>query len=121
MYKFKSNTPNLTMWVGDVKVSFTPNHYGIGGGYYYTANSAIANKIRASKKFGRFIFEEDLDGNAAPAAEEKVYEHIHEEVTKTQEARDLLKETYGVEKGLRTRSEVLAAAEELSISFPNLK
>ena len=99
---------------------FVPRQAPYDNGMLVVADANLANAIRKHPYFGKVITE------VGEPTEEHVevkheYAAVYPDVTKTQEAKDILLNVYHQDiEGIRSKAAALKAAEELNISFPNL-
>lgn len=89
-------------------------------GEFITYDEKLANALTHHPQYGEVF---SLQGEDKKVEEEKrTYNAVYDEVKKTQEAVQVLMDKYNLKKeGLRSKNDVLQAADELNISFPNLK
>lgn len=88
-------------------------------GYYACTNDKIAEALKKHPSYGKTFFLKDEE---EPVKEAKEYNATYEEVSRTQSANKILVEVYGIDKDrLKSKEDALKVAEELNISFPNLK
>jgi hypothetical protein len=121
---FYSTIPNLSTFtqVDGVKyrIKFIPRSKPYNNGILATSDKDLIAAIRKHPYFGT-VFTELKEDIPAPAEEKKEYSAIYEDVTKSQEARELLVNKYGVNADtLKNKAAIKQAAEELNILFPNL-
>lgn len=124
MVVFHSIIPSLSISInidGYVRYfRFTPKGRPYKYGYLYVDTEKEVRALKHHPDFGTIITiaEDDTPKIEEP---EKTPLKIYTEVTKTQEAKTILKEEYDypVEK-ITSKVAAKAAADELNISFPNL-
>lgn len=135
MYSFRCDSVGFTIYVGDKKVKFESDFMDIPRGVFYTPSEDLAEGIRRHKYFlkGTIVEttpknenlnanvneNENVNDNATETASEAAA--VYEDVTRTQEAIKILKEKHGVTASMRTRADMLAAAEAVNVKFPNIK
>lgn len=101
------------------RIEFTakgrPYHYG----YYVCKSDKLAEALKKHPAYGD-IFKEQVEEENEELKKE--YKAVYEDVTRTQSANKILVETYGIDKDkLKSKEDALRIAEELLVSFPNLK
>lgn len=113
-----------------MRVDFTNGSttaYGVAPATFVTKDELTQNIIEHSEEFksGRIklirtlVLEEDK--KAAPAAADKKPDvKEYPDVTKTQEARDILVNNHGVTQPINSKADAKRIAAELNVSFPNL-
>lgn len=136
MYSFRCDSVGFTIYVGDKKVKFESDFMDIPRGVFYTPSEDLAEGIRRHKYFLKGTIVETTPKNESVnlgdkairrQGEENVTETtneataVYEDVTRTQEAIKILKEKHGVTASMRTRADMLAAAEAVNVKFPNIK
>lgn len=136
MYSFRCDSVGFTIYVGDKKVKFESDFMDIPRGVFYTPSEDLAEGIRRHKYFLKGTIVETTpknenvnlgDGAIGRQGEDNVTETtseaaaVYEDVTRTQEAIKILKEKHGVTASMRTRADMLAAAEAVNVKFPNIK
>lgn len=136
MYSFRCDSVGFTIYVGDKKVKFESDFMDIPRGVFYTPSEDLAEGIRRHKYFLKGTIVETTPKNEnvnlgdeamRRKGDENVTETtkeaaaVYEDVTRTQEAIKILKEKHGVTASMRTRADMLAAAEAVNVKFPNIK
>lgn len=89
----------------------------------YTTNSPIiAEALEAHSDFNKFFWlvEGEIEKEEeAPAP--RVYDKVYDQIHRTQDAKKILEEEYNIlRETVKGKADVLAIADELNISFPNL-
>ena len=105
------------------RIQFVPRDKPYNNGIFAVSDTALVNAIRKHPYFGNVITEL-REETAAPATsdDEKAYVATYPDVTKSQEAKEILVGQYSVSaETLTSKAAVKNAAEELKISFPNLQ
>lgn len=124
---FLSTIPNLSTSMrvkGAVyRIQFVPRDKPYNNGIFAVSDAVLVNAIRKHPYFGNVITElhEETD---APATSEnkKAYVATYPDVTKSQEAREILVSQYNVSaETLTSKAAIKNTAEELNISFSNLQ
>ena len=101
-------------------VTFTPKGRPYNYGYAYVSNPKTVEAIKKHPYYGKYITLEVEDAPIKTEKEPKVVKKEFPEVTKTQEAKEILKNEYGYSEDIRSKAAAIAAAEEVGVSFPNL-
>ncbi len=124
---FLSTIPNLSTSMrvkGAIyRIQFVPRDKPYNNGIFAVSDTALVSAIRKHPYFGNVITELHEE-TAAPATSEnkKAYVATFPDVTKSQEAKEILVSKYNVSaETLTNKAAVKNAAEELNISFPNLQ
>lgn len=144
LYKFETSTPGFGIFLEGELVSFVSDFGVDPKGIFLTTKENIAIAIRKSKFFADGVIKEiDLNKQpkrtgtgtgtgtqpeanapgtgAKPSANASGTVVVYEEVTRLQDAASILKSKHGVTSSPKRKQEVLAAAEAVGVSFPNLK
>ena len=101
------------------RIEFTAKGRPYLYGYYVCHNDKLADALKKHPKYGE-IFEAQEEQKQVESKKE--YKAVYEDVTRTQAANKILVETYGVDKDkLKSKDDALRIADELLVSFPNLK
>ncbi len=125
MFTFVSSLPHYTTFIRIVditkKISFTRAGYGqYTYGLFRTADPVLAEALKKHPAYGSIFKLEESDEQQPK--EEKQYVAVYPKVEKAQEANKILREQYNYPADkLKSKSAALQAAEELNISFPNLR
>lgn len=85
------------------------------------ANAAGTGATPAGEAAGTGATGEAAGTAAGPSADASETVLVYEEVTRLQDAASILKSKHGVTSSPKIKTEVLAAAEDVGVSFPNLK
>lgn len=102
-----------------VRIKFEDEGRPYNCSYYNTDNEDIQKGIETHPVFGKsiFLYKEEKE----EAQEERKFDKVYDSVKRTQDANKILVTEYGVDKDLlSTKSDALAFADKLNISFPNL-
>ena len=101
------------------RIEFTAKGKPYLYGYYVCHNDKLADALKKHPMYGE-IFEAQEEQKQVESKKE--YKAVYEDVTRTQAANKILVETYGVDKDkLKSKDDALRIADELLVSFPNLK
>ena len=101
-----------------------------GGSYYVTEDESIINVLKHSKAHGCYVYRETAKAAVKLVAnpvskpeeqEEQNGETIIESVTNISDAKEFLRSMGVPFQQLSNRSAILKKAEEMKITFPNLK
>ena len=132
---FHSVIPSLSTQVkvrGRVRfVTFTAKDRPYGYGYLHVGDPEMIAAIKKHPYFGKYITVAQEDKPAEQEANKVSGSTVQEskevrkkedpEVTKTQEAKEILKNEYDYPvESIRSKAAAHVAAEEVGISFPNL-
>lgn len=104
-------------------IRFVSRDKPYNNGMFAVSDTKLVRAIRKHPYFGNVITELHEE-TAAPATSEnkKAYVATFPDVTKSQEAKEILVSKYNVSaETLTNKAAVKNAAEELNISFPNLQ
>lgn len=124
MAVFLSTIPNLStsMRVNGAiyRIRFVPRDKPYSNGLFAVSDPVLVAAIRKHPYFGTVITEQ-WEASAATVEEPKAYAATYPDVTKSQEAKDILVSRYNAPAdSLTSKAAIRQAAEELNISFPNL-
>lgn len=124
MAVFLSTIPNLStsMRVNGAiyRIRFVPRDKPYNNGILATGDTSLIAAIRKHPYYGTILTElkEDIP---TPTEKPKVYAATYPDVTKSQDAKDILVSHYNATAdSLTSKAAIRQAAEELNISFPNL-
>lgn len=102
------------------RIRFIPRDKPYSNGIFAVSDKSLIAAIRKHPYFGTVITEQ-YEPAAATIEEPKTYTATYPEVTKSQEAKDILVSKYNAAADtLTNKAAIRNAAEELNISFPNL-
>ena len=123
MALFHSTIPALTIAMridGYTRYySFTPKGRPYSYGYLYVHNPHEVSALKKHPYFGSIITIEE--GDVAEDKADLVVKREYLWVTKTQDAKKVLKEEYHYDvETIRSKEQARAIADELNVSFPNL-
>ncbi len=121
---FLSSIPNLStsMRVNGAiyRIRFVPRDKPYYNGIFAVSDPLLVAAIRRHPHFGTVITEQ-VEPSDTPTEEPKTYAAAYPEVTKSQDAKDILVSKYhAAADSLKSKEAIRQAAEELNISFPNL-
>ncbi len=121
---FLSAIPNLSTSLrvnGAIyRIRFVPRDKPYYNGIFATSDKPLVAAIRKHPYFGSVITEQ-VDDIIIPQEEPKVYAAVYTDITKSQDAKDILVSKYNARAdSLTSKAAIRQAAEELNISFPNL-
>lgn len=125
MTTFHSLIPNLLVPIkvdGHVRyLKFVPKGRPYKYGYLYLGDEKEIAALKNHPDFGSIITIAHEDNTPQVEQEVKEYAKVYPDVTKTQEAKQILKDEYDYPiETITSKAAAKAAAEELNISFPNL-
>lgn len=123
--KFQTHTTFIVVNGVEHTVRFTPKGAPYAYGCYICTDPLVAKALHKHPNYGK-IFIEDSTGMIAdrPAelVKEKNYIATYPEVTKPQEAKEILVGKHGVDATkLTNRAAIKKVAKDMSIEFANLK
>ena len=109
-------------------VTFLPKGRPFNYGYLQVGDPDMIAAIKKHPYFGKYITvahedkpEVPVEAEAAVKTQEEVKKKEYPEVTKTQEAKEILKNEYDYPvESIRSKAAAHVAAEEVGIVFPNL-
>lgn len=102
-------------------IRFVPRDKPYSDGIYAVSDAKLIRAIRKHPYFGSVITEMEEE-TAAPVEEKKEFAASYPDVTKSQDAKEILVSRYGVDADVLTnKAAIRKSAEELNISFPNLQ
>lgn len=121
---FLSTIPNLSTSMridGAVYgIRFVPRDKPYNNGMFAVSDTKLVRAIRKHPYYGSVITEMKEE-TAAPVEEKKEYAASYPDVTKSQDAKEILVSQYGVDANVLTnKAAIKKSAEELNIDFPNL-
>lgn len=124
MAVFLSTIPNLSTSMridGAIySIRFVPRDKPYSDGIYAVSDAKLIRAIRKHPYFGSVITEMEEE-TAAPVEEKKEFAASYPDVTKSQDAKEILVSRYGVDADVLTnKAAIRKSAEELNIDFPNL-
>jgi len=115
----------LTMKIGGANYhfSFVPQGNPYTGGLLSVANEKIAAALCKHPQYGNIFTRIDTpEVKEEPKETKKTYIASYPDVTKSQEAKEILVNKYSADATKLTgKAAILKVAEELNIEFPNLK
>ncbi len=121
---FLSTIPNLSTSMrieGAVySIRFVPRDKPYSNGIFAVSDTKLVRAIRKHPYYGSVITEMEEE-TAAPVEEKKEFAASYPDITKSQDAKEILVSQYGVDADVLTnKAAIKKSAEELNIDFPNL-
>ena len=102
------------------RIQFVPRDKPYNNGIFAVSDAVLVNAIRKHPYYGSVITEMEEE-TAAPVEEKKEFAASYPDITKSQDAKEILVSQYGVDADVLTnKADIKKSAEELNIGFPNL-
>ncbi len=102
------------------RIRFVPRDKPYCNGLFAVSDPSLVAAIRKHPYFGTVITEQS-EPSVVPADKPKAYAATYPDVTKSQDAKDILVSKYhAAADALTSKAAIRQAAEALNISFPNL-